>query len=133
MTKRSADQGWARLSDRPISPNPVPVPPHPEHGDLPPCESGIKGGAPCPRPATTHYGYGYYCDEHMDWIYAGEAHDEASWAMYHAKRLLWKAQVEGIERLEYHIGVAVAEIAQDIREADARIRETAKKAGMGDE
>ncbi|MDP9478926.1 MAG: hypothetical protein M3R38_25155, partial [Actinomycetota bacterium] len=44
--------------------------PHPEHGDLPPCDSGIKSGKPCPRPATTHYGYAYYCDEHYAWVEA---------------------------------------------------------------
>jgi len=83
---------------------------HPEEGHLPPCESGIDSDKPCPRPAVWHYGRFYLCDEHAAWMQAGEDHNEAEMAVYHAKRFLWKAQVEGIDRLEHHIAQALREL-----------------------
>ncbi len=122
-----------RTRDRGISPTPTKIPPHPDHGDLPPCDSGVgkRGeGKRCPRPAVWHYGYGYYCVEHMAWVEAGEGHDDLSEALYWAKRFLWKAEVEQIERLEHHLGKAVSELDEDLMKPSERINEAEKKAGM---
>ncbi len=116
--------------ERRISPTPTTIPPHPDHGDLPPCDSGIKSGKPCPRPATTHYGYAYYCDEHYAWVEAGEEEDEATLAVYHARRFLWKAQVEGVDRLEYHLGTAVAELEEERVRAEKKADAAGERAGV---
>jgi hypothetical protein len=91
---------------------------------------GIRSGKPCPRPATTHYGYAYYCDEHLAWARAGEDEDEAEAAVYHARRFLWKAQVDGIERLEHHIGTALSELEAERVEARNKADEASERAGV---
>ena len=126
--RRNAERGIADPARR--------IPPHPDHGDLPPCDAGVgkKSEAKrCPRDAVWHYGYGYYCEEHMEWVRAGEDYDALSDALYWARRFLWKAEVEGIERLEHHLGKAVAELDEDRGLANERIGEAAGKAGMEDE
>ncbi len=123
-------RAWVRREERRISPTPTAIPPHPDHGDLPPCEAGIRSGNPCPRPATTHYGYAYYCGEHYAWVEAGEEEDAASLAVYHAKRFLWKAQVEGIDRLEYHLGTALSELEEERVEAEKKAEKAGERAGV---
>jgi hypothetical protein len=70
-------RAWTPREERRISPTPTAIPPHPDHGDLPPCETGIKSDRPCPRPATIHYGYAYYCDEHYAWVEAEKKAEKA--------------------------------------------------------
>ena len=107
-------RAWAAPPEkRRISPTPTTIPPHPDRGGLPPCDYGTKSGRPCPRPATTHHEYAYYCGEHAEAVLASHRFDEAGMAVHHAKRFLWKAQVEGIERLEHHIGEALAELEEE--------------------
>lgn len=123
--ERSMDRGIADPAKR--------IPPHPDHGDLPPCDAGVgkKSEAKrCPRDAVWHYGYGYYCGEHMEWVRAGEDYDDLSDALYWARRFLWKAEVEGIEHLEHYLGQAVSKIDEDRMRTNGRIREAARKAGM---
>ena len=108
---------WVPRDERRVSPTPTEVPPHPEDGRLPPCEVGASTDAPCPRPAAWHYGYVYYCDEHLESVRCGQDEGEAAMAVYHARRFLWKAQVEGIDRLEHHVGQALAECEKDLEEA----------------
>ncbi len=136
--------GWERVpphwptrnTERGIADPARRIPPHPEHGDLPPCDSGVgrkDDSKRCPRDATWHYGYGYYCEEHMEWVRAGEDYDDLSHALYWARRFLWKAEDESIERLEYHLGEAVSQIDEDRARIEDRQKEAAKKAGMIDE
>ncbi len=103
---------------RTISPLERKIQPHPEEGDLPPCEAGIGGGRMCPRPATTHYGYAYYCDGHVEDVRATERYDHASDDVHHAKLLLWRARERGVFRLEHRIGQAVEELAEIQEEAE---------------
>lgn len=39
---------WTPREERRISPTPTAIPPHPDHGDLPPCEMGIASDKSCP-------------------------------------------------------------------------------------
>ena len=114
--------------ERRISLTPTEIPPHLEKGNLPPCEVGGSTDRPCPRPAVWHYNYIYYCNEHLKWAQAGEDEDDASTAIYHTKRFLWKAQVEGIERLEYYSGLALVEFENDLKKAKEAAEEASKKA-----
>ena len=116
--------------ERRISPTPTEIPPHPDHGGLPPCEAGSKSDRPCPRPATAHYGYGYYCDQHLAWLHSNEDAEEAERAVHHARRFLWKAQVEGVERLEYHVGVALSELEAERIEAEKKADEAGDRADV---
>jgi hypothetical protein len=101
---------------------------------LPPCDGGVgkkSESKRCPRDATWHYGY--YCEEHMEWVRAGEDYDDLSDALYWARRFLWKAEVENIERLEHHLGTTVSELDENRMRTNGRIKEAASKAGMEDE
>ena len=108
---------WPRKG-RPYSAAPKPIPPHPEFGGRPPCESGISSSRPCKRGATILYHGMYVCDEHFGWMQAAQDHDEAEGAVYHARRMLWRSQVEDVPRLEHHITQALDELEQEERDAD---------------
>lgn len=138
MTERPTTGGagsWPALGrDRGISPTPTQIPPHPGHGDLPPCDSGAgkgDGAKRCPRPARWHYGYGYYCIEHMACVEAGEEVDRLSEALYWAKRFLWKAQVELLDYLDDYLGQAMSKIDEELMRAKDRMREAEEKAEFG--
>lgn len=108
---------------------PTPIEPHPEFGALPPCDAGIGGHQPCPRDATTHYGYGVYCDEHMEVTRLGREVDEASMAVFHAKRMLWQAHELGFERLEDALASAVGDYDDDLRSLQRQMERARRKAG----
>lgn len=133
---RQADEGkpaagWPeRLADRGVSPTKTKIEPHPDAENhpqwdgLPPCDY-----KPCPRSAVWHYGFGYYCVEHMDAYEASEDYDQASMAVYHARRFLWKASVELIDRLEHHIGTALSELVEEQQAAEAEMNAAYERAG----
>lgn len=106
-------------SGRKLSPLPRGIEPHPDEGDRPPCEAKIAENVPCPRPATTHYGFGYYCDEHFGAMLSWEEYDFLSLSLHYAKRALWVARIEDIARLEYHVGNAVSELTTELEEKKA--------------
>ena len=126
-------RAWVPREERRVSPTPTEIPPHPDHGDLPPCEVGRDSDEPCPRPAVWHYGYAYYCDEHLKWVGAGEDEDEAELSVYHAKRFLWKAQVEGLEKLEHHLGQALCELEEHRENMRHQAEEAERKAAVRSE
>lgn len=124
---------WVPREERRVSPTPTEIPPHPDEGHLPPCEAGIASDRPCPRQAVWHYGYSYYCDEHTAWMQASEDYNEADLAVYHAKRFLWKAQVEGLDRLEHHITQGLRELEEERLKAGEAEKQAARKAGVVEE
>lgn len=119
---------WPSRDERPYSHMPMGLKPNPEHGNLPPCEMGAGPRRPCPRPATTLIQRKHVCDEHFDWMNTTENRDEAEMGVYHAKRMLWRAQTEDVPRLEHHLITALRELEQDLEEASKREREAWKRA-----
>ena len=98
MTEKQREAGGRKYSRIPKE-----IEPHPEHGGLPPCEMGMSSARPCPRSATTLIQGMYVCDEHFGWMNATESRDEAEMGVHHARRMLWRSQVEDVPRLEHHI------------------------------
>lgn len=123
-------RAWVPREERRVSPTPTEIPPHSDEGGLPPCEAGIADEKPCPRPATVHYGYMHLCGEHMEWTRAGEDEDEAALSVYHARRFLWKAQVEGLESLEERLERALVELEDHRKGMELRADEAARKADV---
>jgi len=121
-------RAWVARDERRVSPTPTEIPPHPDHGDLPPCEVGSATDRPCPRPAKYHYGYIYCCAEHLAVIQAAEDSEEAQLGVYHARRFLWKAQVEGLEQLEDSIAGALSRAESHRLDMERRLEEAESKA-----
>jgi hypothetical protein len=130
MTERAKTKAWVPREERRVSPTPTEIPPHPDHGDLPPCEMGIKTDHPCPRPAAWHYGYVYCCGEHMDWMRASDDYEDAELGLHHARRFLWKAQVEGFEHLETALGDVVLKAERHRLDMERQLEEAGKKADV---
>lgn len=128
---------WPERSsrDRGLSPTKTKLQPHPDKENhpqwdgLPPCDCGIGVNKPCPRSAVWHYGFGYYCAEHMEAREASEDYEAASMAVYHARRFLWKASVELIDRLEYHIGNALSELVEEQQATEVEMNAAYERAG----
>ncbi len=111
------------------SPVPAKVEPHPDEGDLPPCEFARATDHPCRRLATHHFLASYVCDEHLELMLAGRAEDDAETGLWHSRRMLWRAHQEGLGALEYHLEEAVREYELHKAEAVKRAQEARKRAG----
>lgn len=120
MTERAPYTVPGALKDKPFSAEKKLLQPHPD-GNLPPCEGGNYKGGRCDRDATYLYGHGTYCPAHLDWIRAGEEEDELHMGLHHAKRMLWQAQVVGIDKLEEHLQQAVSELAEELAENERHV------------
>ncbi len=113
---------WSRI--------PKEIPPHPNSsfGGLPPCEAGSEGPRPCKRDASKLYMGLHVCEEHLKWYLAEENLDQAEGDVYHARRMLWRAQVEDVPTLEHHLTQALIDVEGHEREAKKRYEEAREKA-----
>ncbi len=74
----------------------------------------------------------HVCEEHLKWYLAEENLDQAEGDVYHARRMLWRAQVEDVPTLEHHLTQALQSIEAGLEDAERVARERRKRAG-GDE
>jgi len=64
------------------------------------------------------YGLGYYCEEHIEIIYAGEGVDPTREAICYLKRWLRVARDKGNEFLEIQFSEALSEAETRLRRAE---------------
>ena len=115
--------------EMPYSAVPRKLEPHPDEGDLPPCEWARSTDHPCRRLATHHFVVSYVCDAHLELMLAGRAEDDAEEGLYHARRMLWLAHQRGLEDLEFKLQEAVSSYEGDKARALERAEEARRRAG----
>jgi len=76
---------------------------------------GFKTDHPCSRPGTVRYGLSYYCEEHIEIIYAGQSVDQTWEAIHYLRHWLRTARGRANQFLEMQLSEA-------LDKAEARLR-----------
>jgi hypothetical protein len=94
--------------------------------------TGFETDHPCPRPGTVRYELGYYCEEHIEIIYAGEGVDHTREAICYLKRWLRVARDRDNEFLEMQLSEALGEAETRLRRAERELDRACEDAGDPD-
>ena len=90
---------------------------------------GFKKDHPCPRPGTVRYGLSYYCEEHIEIIYAGEGVGHTREASYYLRRWLRVARDRANELLEVQLSEALGKAETRLRYAQRELDQAREDAG----
>ena len=94
--------------------------------------TGFKTGHPCSRAGAMRYGLGYYCEEHIEIIYAVEGVDHAREAICYLKRWRRVARDRDNEFLEMQLSEALGEAKTRLRRAERELDQACEDAGDPD-
>jgi len=93
---------------------------------------GFKTGYPCSRPGAMRYSLCYYCEEHIEIIYAGEGVDHTREAICYLKRWLRVARHRDNEFLEMQLSEALGEAETQLGRAERELDQACEDAGDPD-
>ena len=91
---------------------------------------GFKTDHPCPRPGTVRYGLSYYCEEHIEIIYAVEGVDHTREAIYYLRRWLRIARDRANEKLKIQLSDALRKAEKQLRHAEQEPDQAWEDAGV---
>ena len=93
---------------------------------------GFKTDHPCSRPGTMRYGLSYYCEEHIEIIYAGESVDHTREAIYYLRCWLRVARDRANEFLKMQLSEALSKAETQLRCAERQLDQACEDVGDPD-
>src|SRR5215218_1613161 len=93
------------------------------------CCMGFKTDHPSSRPGTVRYGLSYYCEEHIEIIYADEGVDHTREAIYYLRCWLRIARDRANELLEVQLSEALGKAETRLRYAQRGLDQAREDAG----